>query len=294
MINPESNSNQQVIPRALFRYYKPLKTREDYDRLYELFAEDKLYLSNPNSFNDPFDCNISMDWTSIEEYDIERLLKHKEKNHKKNNAPIATAEEIEKFKKIHAEQISSEINKKTKEVGMVCFSKDINNILMWSHYGGSHKGIAFEFQADRFLLKKNLVPIDYEIDYDNQTTPNYKNFVDSCINEPDETRTLEILKPFYRIKAKDWYYEKEWRLLLPRTWPCVKNGRMDIKNSDNKPECPPYMTISGIYFGLNANMESTYNHKIIHWIKNNRPDIKIYKMEKDGHLKLRFEGYSAS
>jgi len=51
----------------------------------------------------------------------------------------------------------------SRNMGMLCFSKKINDPILWSHYTNIHKGIAFEVDAS---VNANLIADLHEVDYD--------------------------------------------------------------------------------------------------------------------------------
>lgn len=71
------------------------------------------HLSNPESFNDPFDCNIN----------------------------IATNHDIE------VENLTSVKRNNIENIGVVSFSEVIDNHLMWAHYTNNYNGFAIEFKG---------------------------------------------------------------------------------------------------------------------------------------------------
>lgn len=89
-----------------------------------------------------------------------------------------------------------------KGIGVVCYSETNSNILMWSHYADSHKGLCFEFDSEKRPIKQ------------------WKNFKFHPIIYSNE-RKIDILSDgyvnsFFKLlttKSLDWNYEKEHRLI---------------------------------------------------------------------------------
>jgi hypothetical protein len=83
--------------------------------------------------------------------------------------------------------------------GIISFSKNWNEPLMWAHYAKSHTGIALGFEVtDKFLTHMNYIT-------DRITPP-----PDVDTNK-ESMRTLERL--IYESKHKNWQYEEEARLI---------------------------------------------------------------------------------
>lgn len=84
-------------------------------------------------------------------------------------------------------------------LGVTCFSKLENNLLMWTHYSDSHQGVCLKFDiladTDFFMTPIHVL---YEREY-----PKF-NYI----------RNREGLGKFLlEIKSIDWEYEKEIRIM---------------------------------------------------------------------------------
>lgn len=83
-----------------------------------------------------------------------------------------------------------------KKYGMIAFSKDYKNPLMWGHYADKHMGVCLGFES----MEDDLVEVRYRaerIKIENKTFATEKDVED-----------------LLSIKFKDWSYEKEMRLLV--------------------------------------------------------------------------------
>ena len=79
----------------------------------EALLNHYFYLSDPGSFNDPFDCNINL----LGDFEGRPQLKSVKRNIYKN-------------------------------IGITSFSETIDNHLMWAHYTNNYNGWALEFKGD--------------------------------------------------------------------------------------------------------------------------------------------------
>lgn len=100
--------------------------------------------------------------------------------------------------------------------GVCCFTEKENliNVLMWSYYANSHKGISLGFDDKEIKLEhienfKNGCCI-FEPSLKRVVYGNHKR----CINPFDKNRP-NILDTNY-MKSKDWEYEKEVRIVSPK------------------------------------------------------------------------------
>lgn len=112
-------------------------------------------------------------------------------------------------------QVREEINKKC---GLLCFSEDWRESLLWGHYADKHRGIALGFEINENIKKVEYVLEREKIELTKDEANNEKLFLD---------------KLAYK-KYKNWEYEKEYRM-----W---------IKLEDCKKED------KGFYFEFNNNL----------------------------------------
>jgi len=107
-------------------------------------------------------------------------------------------------------------------VGLLCLSEDPLNLLMWGHYGDSHRGGVVEFDArhpffqqrthgnglPNFLRKvryrktRPLVPLEF-----------FERYPREKIHLEGWATLLRPLHPIFYTKSSHWSYEKEWRLI---------------------------------------------------------------------------------
>jgi hypothetical protein len=92
---------------------------------------------------------------------------------------------------------------KFNDVGVISFTENHNNLLMWSHYADQHKGVVIEFDYKRLEAFFNeRFSMDNAIErvlYNRERSPSLHD--DICI------------KDFLLTKSDDWLYEKEHRVL---------------------------------------------------------------------------------
>lgn len=227
------------------------KYREVNDYTFRLLKEQELYFSNPSNFNDPFDCKDSLIWRGNREKWHQFLYKFgmNDEVQRKNIIQNCVKKGILKDKKGDFlldsrnkayKDIKENLPFRQSDVRVYCFSKNKDNILMWSHYANGHKGICLCFKAEQkgnanfLVLDSNqytLFPVNYQEDIPKQVNmlSNYK---------------LEDLAAFALTKHFNWEYEDEYRLIL---WPEEFNGTFTkvFRKKD----------LEGIIFGLNTSIE---------------------------------------
>ena len=85
--------------------------------------------------------------------------------------------------------------------GVVCFTSDPVQPLMWAHYGASHKGMVIGYEAtDPLFTKSSFLRVDYEHE--------------RAVHDPLKSPNQDDVEIFVRRKSWDWRYEKESRLVL--------------------------------------------------------------------------------
>jgi Protein of unknown function (DUF2971) len=95
--------------------------------------------------------------------------------------------------------------------GLLCFSRNWDNLLLWSHYGASHTGLCLGFDIP------DGPPGDaYDIDVHYQ--PNLLQ-----INGPDDVN-FDLVTRLLRTKHESWSYEQEVRLFIGINDPPDANG----------------------------------------------------------------------
>jgi hypothetical protein len=86
----------------------------------------------------------------------------------------------------------------SRDMGILCFSREWNNPVLWSHYADKHRGICLGFETDDEIP----MPVDYTAD--RPVLP------DSLPEEMREGFALQMLS----TKFKDWSYENEVRIYI--------------------------------------------------------------------------------
>jgi hypothetical protein len=102
------------------------------------------------------------------------------------------------------------------QVGILSLSEDPHNLLMWSHYADSHRGVVLQFDRghpffDQRLQDedpiRHLRPVTYQAD-----RPTIRYFDP---NADFQTYFLDMCASVFLTKGRDWRYEREWRIMLP-------------------------------------------------------------------------------
>jgi hypothetical protein len=93
------------------------------------------------------------------------------------------------------------------DMGIICFSKEIKDPVLWSHYTNVHRGIAFEVNVN---VSPDLVATLHEVDYDKPpiTIPLQR------LPQMSNSELGELVMNFYKQKSRSWRYEQECRFVI--------------------------------------------------------------------------------
>jgi hypothetical protein len=238
------------------------KYRKLNENTLKTISENVLASSHILDFNDPFDSNSSIHFDEsfyenpVSFFDHFMLTKYEK------DAP-EEAREIRKITAYFAQGKKYDIIKEyilkvyhyqfeqigKNDVGITCFSKVHDNILMWSHYADNHKGVVLQIEPSSEPLI-HARAVQYENDYFMFTKESKQN-------------RAEIIKPFFQ-KSKQWEYEQEIRFVCPYGTGLIKFDPKDLK---------------AIYFGCRCNDNEI--DKVLSIVKLKKHIIKLFKAKKD-------------
>ena len=102
------------------------------------------------------------------------------------------------------------------ENGLLCFSEDWTDPVLWAHYGARQRGICLGFDIEEGFAKK--------VDYLNERF--------SAIEAESKTET-DLLRLVLYTKYESWKYEREWRVVLKLT-DLALEGSLHFYNLDGR------------------------------------------------------------
>ena len=154
-----------------------------------------------------------------------------------------------------------------KDFEICSYSKRKNNLLMWSHYADSHKGVCLEYEIDDTEYKKSYFEVTYS-----KNQPIIENIRKNNHGMVKISESAEF--QVFLTKSPDWKYEKEIRT--------IHSGFFETKGTLKKEPGK----LSAVYFGLHA---SDRHIDDIDTILEKDKNIRFYKAEfKEGKYKLLF------
>lgn len=192
------------IPNTLHKYRN---WRDENHR--KILSDNELFLSSADLFNDPFDSSLPFQYDKkqlTEVYILKKLIQLERRNYP--NFDYKKCLGIAKEKILQNDFTSDEYWKNrneefqkwmTDKFGICCFSSKNDDLLMWSHYADSHKGLCVGFDSYQLFEATNgaIRKVQYS-----QNFPKVAMF----------HRGFEWLDPLINTKSKHWKYEDEYRI----------------------------------------------------------------------------------
>ena len=103
--------------------------------------------------------------------------------------------------------------------GLLCFSANWTNPVLWSHYGSKHRGVCLGFNLRQHLVNK----VEYQSD----------RILASLGDQPDPlTLNDDLQNLLLCTKFRHWEYEEEYKVFLPLE-NVIKEGRLHFRAFDN-------------------------------------------------------------
>lgn len=217
--------------KYLYKYQRIDGNNLDFSR--NIFTKNELYFRTATAFNDPFDCKFQVELrASNEDPDLPKKVQN------------TMIEEIRR------------------QYGICCLSEVRDDILMWAHYADAHRGFCLQFwnPGEPPFAARKLKPDGSPEEIPRLWQVEYFNEYPSVDPVDDEAETLA--KKTVCTKAKQWEYEKEWRMVDP-------NG----PGPHQFP--PPFLT--GVIFG--CRMLKKYKQMIRDWCKDRETLVKYYEAQ---------------
>ena len=197
------------LPTTIFKF-------RDWNAKYGRDPLEKLalYFSSPASFNDPFDSKIKYNYSLFNDEErngyIQKLLSKGKQNFDNLSIPLSHQNRVQiiemmmndnaKFQ-TWAEELEEDVINKM--IGIISFSLQWKNVLMWSHYAKHHSGYCIGLNEAKL---RNTGKIEHG------GIVNY-----SPVNKfPSIHPMMNQNESFYRkffTKSKDWHYEEEYRIV---------------------------------------------------------------------------------
>lgn len=237
------------VPDKLYKYAH-IEDGERIRHTRRVFENNELYFSSPDRFNDPFDSVIKWigegsraDWKLFFREHSQRY-----RPDLKRTDHLRHEKEFLRHREEFIREFESDIVAKRRQFGVFCMTRKNNDILMWAHYADNHKGFCLEFQTGNGFFARAR-----DVHYANELPQ--ANLLSSW------DTVIEHAAGALLIKAKDWQYEEEWRII-------------DLDKGPGIQRCPPE-SISGVILGFR--MSARDRQQIMEWCKDREPAPTLYE-----------------
>lgn len=213
------------------------------------------YFSSPKAFNDPFDCRPVFEFSAtkaelIKYYEgvYSRQAPHMSREQRRAQARAKVSDpnsdprdpkNLGTYHQMYDENVTSKI-------GVLCLSAAPKDILMWSHYANSHRGICLQFFAIGNALESSQ-PVRYKA-------------VRPVVNPVSQSHD-EMLDHAIFTKSDHWEYEQEWRFI-------------QYKRGAGVYRTPPEALV-GIVLG--ALIEQEDKRDVLEWVDSRDIPTKIFQ-----------------
>ena len=166
-----------------------------------------VYFGSPKNFNDPYDSAVGFEVSELADIDIPLMFDHLLESLELSDAikrilpSVPVEHRTQQLLAGIKDAVSNAREKYISNCGVTCFSECNDNLLMWSHYGGSYRGFCLEFRTD-FEPFTTLKKVNYS-----QSFPKI---------DPVEFVTRLDFEQVIRLfctKSDCWRYEREWRAI---------------------------------------------------------------------------------
>jgi hypothetical protein len=233
---------RQHLPKKIYKY------RRDCPNHRSNLESSTIWLSSPETYNDPYDCWLTLPDglltaiiqkrvvdTLIKAYELQNCLLQNHiseddlENARKSREPLKTfislipdhiggvpkknAESYSQRVEAMAEGVASALQGWRKTAKLCSFSEVNNSMLMWSHYSEDHRGFCIEYDLEalneQHPFRRSLFPIIYS-----QRLYDLTPFAEKLVakERAEFTPLLPMLAALHKFEG--WQYEREWRIVL--------------------------------------------------------------------------------
>jgi Protein of unknown function (DUF2971) len=162
-----------------------------------------VWLAKPKSFNDPFDCALTLDRSRYKESVMHAITVAMERA-KPLGLKRKQLVDIWPGDKEAFEEFRDNLKNLFQEIGILCLSEVPNSMLMWSHYANHHRGFCVEYD---FNASSQLRMLADKVQYSDEIP----SLTAADFDGPNKEKATDSL---WLTKASCWSYEQEWRVMM--------------------------------------------------------------------------------
>ena len=183
----------------------------------KIIEDETIKYTSPAEFNDPHDCSfeLKINFDSCTKEDAESILgEHIPDTDWPDFFPI--------FKSSYEPTFLKKMETIKNYFGISCFNNAPLETLMWAHYAQDHKGFVTEFN---FSIEDEYLDIPLVVEY----SDSFPSIEIPC-TDPSTWINIDVhdvVNKAFCSKAKNWTYEKEFRLIKDN----YDNANLNFLNS---------------------------------------------------------------
>lgn len=194
------------LPSELHHYFGVDDSRLRFEWLEQILLENKVFLRSPKDFNDPFDCKPVIEFPkSRVAWDVKGKRWHKRLQGQFGSKTADATWEAYKARRPEelSELIEGASRQAADQAGIFCFAERNDDVLMWSHYANSHRGVCLTF--DPMLEPACGLVCAQPVRYRSE-----RPIVPGVRTKREHDDVVQA----HLTKATAWAYEREWRVVL--------------------------------------------------------------------------------
>ncbi len=133
--------------------------------------------------------------------------------------PIEAMFNVDRLCQVNREVVE-QIHSSMQTSGVFCSTKKHDSLLMWAHYAQSHEGVVLQLSPD--VSNDSFFTASRPVQYVNERPLLYrtaKDFIRHSLCMPLFYSAKDTLDRLTHSKSKQWEYEEEYRLVIPRMIP---------------------------------------------------------------------------
>lgn len=217
------NGNEFLLPNGqridiLYKY----RAWDDYAR--SMIELGQVYFVAPSKLNDPFDFAIeptpprNANYKARKDYLIKGYIRESGgKLGKKKAKEMARKKLKESRGKLYFENNYEDFldiisRNRDENFGVLSLTEDCLNLLMWSHYADSHKGICVGIKVSALGDRRIPDSSDWRVLAGLHKMEYVSQYPETDVGKTDSF--LDIVDKQLSTKCEEWKYEKEWRGLM--------------------------------------------------------------------------------
>lgn len=269
-----------TYPSHLYRY-RSLENSYSWEELERAIRHREVFLSSSASVNDPFEFSPNLIESPLIELNKDIRQTERGRGPLKRSrmqelaAKPVSRSEYRKYKsklrnpivraKVEHRATLESLQRSKEKSRLACFCESPDIIPMWAHYA-NHTGVCLVFSVDAGtedqIHEHFPLPVKYFDSRPKISTMDVRIFTGrSKLSSDSESIKDKVFNSLYMAKAKDWSYEREWRLV-------------DTRSAQAGYESVTSMKVEAIILGIRSSKSDT-----LQCLERYGDDVEIFKAE---------------